>query len=43
MKFYQFFKIYKGFYKKREKTVVQQSMRKEKQKNWNLFIYQVIL
>ena len=31
MKFYQFFKIYKRFYKKREKTVIQQSMRK---KNW---------
>ena len=30
MKFYQFFKIYKRFYKKREKTVIQQSMRKEK-------------
>ena len=30
MKSYQFFKIYKRFYKKREKTVIQQSMRKEK-------------
>ena len=29
MKSYQFFKIYKRFYKKREKTVIQQSMRKE--------------
>ena len=30
MKSYQFFKIYKRFYKKREKTVIQQSMGKEK-------------
>ena len=29
MKFYQFFKIYKRFYKKREKTLIQQSMGKE--------------
>ena len=31
MKHDQFFKIYKRFYKKQEKTVIQQSMRK---KNW---------
>ena len=38
MKSYQFFKIYKRFYKKREKTVIQQSMRKEKtEKSWNFF------
>ena len=30
MKSYQFFEIYKRFYKKREKTLIQQSMRKEK-------------
>ena len=30
MKSYQFFKIYKRFYKEREKTVIQQSIRKEK-------------
>ena len=30
MKFYQFIKIYIRFDKKREKTVIQQSMRKEK-------------
>ena len=30
MKSCQFFKINKRFYKKREKTVTQQSMRKEK-------------
>ena len=30
MKFDQFFKIYKRFYKKREKTLIQQSIRKEK-------------
>ena len=30
MKSYQFFKIFKRFYKKGEKTVKQQSMRKEK-------------
>ena len=30
MKFYQFFKINKRFYKKREKTLIQQTMRKEK-------------
>ena len=30
MKPYQFFNIYKRFYKEREKTVIQQSMRKEK-------------
>ena len=28
-KFYQFFKIYKSFYKKREKMIIQLSMRKE--------------
>ena len=38
MKSYQFFKICKRFYKKREKTVIQQSMRKEKtEKSWNFF------
>ena len=30
MKFYPFFKIYMRFYKKREKTLMPQSMRKEK-------------
>ena len=30
MKSYYFFKIYTRFYKKREKAVMQQSMRKEK-------------
>ena len=30
MKFYPFFKIYKRFYEKREKALIQQSMRKEK-------------
>ena len=30
MRSYQYFKIYKRFYKKREKIVIQQSMRKEK-------------
>ena len=30
MKCYQFFNIYKHFYKEREKTVIQQSIRKEK-------------
>ena len=40
MKSYQFFKIYKRFYKKREKTVIQQSMRKEKtEKSWNFFLF----
>ena len=38
MKSYQFFKICKRFYKKREKAVIQQSMRKEKtEKSWNSF------
>ena len=37
MKSYQFFKIYKHFYKKREKTVIQQSMRKEKLRKFFLF------
>ena len=40
MKSYQFFKIYERFYKKREKTVIQQSMRKEKtEKSWNFFLF----
>ena len=30
VKFYQFFKIYKRFDKEREKTLIQQSVRKEK-------------
>ena len=35
MKSYQFFKIYKRFHKKRKKTVIQQSMRKEKtEESW---------
>ena len=37
MKTYQFFKIYKRFYKKREKTVIQQSMRKAKLRKIFLF------
>ena len=37
MKSYQFFKIYKRFHKKREKTVIQQSMRKEKLRKIFLF------
>ena len=38
MKFYQFFKINKRFYKKREKTLIQQTMRKRKtEKSWTLF------
>ena len=38
MKSYRFFQIYKCIYKKREKTVIQQSMRKEKiHKRWNFF------
>ena len=32
MKSYQFFKLYKRFYKKREKTVIQQPMRKKLRK-----------
>ena len=36
MKSYQFIKIYIRFYKKREKTVIQQSMRKT-EKSWTLF------
>ena len=39
MKSYQFFKIYKRFYKKREKTVIQQSMRKEKLRKVGLLFY----
>ena len=30
MKSYQFFKIYEHFYMERQKTVIQQSLRKEK-------------
>ena len=37
MKSYQFFKIYKRFYKEREKTVMQQSMRKEKLRKVGIF------
>ena len=37
MKSYQFFKIYKRFFMKKEKTVIQQSMRKEKQNFFFLF------
>ena len=33
MKSYQFFKIYRRFNKKREKTLIQQSARKEKMGN----------
>ena len=38
MKSYQFIKIYIRFYKKREKTVIQQSMRKT-EKSWTLFLF----
>ena len=37
MKSYQFFKICKRFYKKKEKTLVQQSMKKRTEKSWTLF------
>ena len=37
MKSYHFFKIYKCFYKKTEKSVIQQSMRKEKLRKKVLF------
>ena len=36
MKSYQFLKIYKRFYKDREKTLIQQSMRKKTEKSWTL-------
>ena len=36
MKSYQFFKIYIGFYKKREKTLMQQSMTNEKLRKFGL-------
>ena len=37
MKAWRFFKIYKRFYKKREKIVIQQSMKKEKLRKFFLF------
>ena len=44
MKSYQILKIYKRFYKQREKAIIQQSMRKEKLRKFELFfIEQVIL
>ena len=44
MKSYQLFKIYIRFYKKREKALIQQSMRKEKLRKFGLyFIKHVIL
>ena len=36
MKSYQFFKIYIRFYKKREKTLIQQSIKKEKLRKFGL-------
>ena len=36
MKFYQFLKIWKDFNKEKEKTLMQQSMRKEKQRKVGL-------
>ena len=39
MKSYQFFKIYKRFYKKREKTVIQQSTRKEKLRKVGIVLF----
>ena len=36
MKPYQFFKIYIRFYKEREKTLMQKSMRKEKPRKFGL-------
>ena len=38
MKSYQLPKICKGFDKKREKTLMQQSMRKKAEKSWDFFI-----
>ena len=43
MKSYQFFKIYERFYKKREKTLIQQSIRKEKLRKVGLCLITVIL
>ena len=37
IKSYQFFKIYKRFYKKKEKKLIQQSMGKKTGKSWTLF------
>ena len=37
IKSYQFFKIYKRFYKKKEKKLIQQSMGKKTGKCWTLF------
>ena len=37
MKSYQFFKIYIGFYQKREKTLKQPSMKKEKLRKFGLW------
>ena len=39
MKSYQSFKIYILFYKKREKTLLQQSIKKEKLRKFGLFLY----
>ena len=38
-KIFQFFKIYKRFSKKREKAVIQQSMRKEKLRKVTLVLF----
>ena len=39
MKSYQFFKIYKRFYEKREKIIIQQSMKKEKLRKVEIFLF----
>ena len=39
MKSYQSFKIYIRFYKKREKTLLQQSIKKEKLRKFGPFLY----
>ena len=42
MKSYQFFKMYKPFYKKREKAVIQQSMRKVGFFSFNRLFYEAL-
>ena len=43
MKSYRSFKIYIRFYKKREKTLLQQSIKKEKLRKFTLFTYNLLM
>ena len=42
MKSYQFFKIYKRFYKKKKKTHTAVNKKRKTEKSWNLLFYKAL-